>query len=161
MIDVRTAREADTPAMANLLNEIIAIGGTTARTSPVSAETLRNEMKASGAKSVWLVATSPEQGVVGFQLIAQSEALPPDAAEISTFVAQGRTGLGIGSALFSATTAAARRLGYAWINANIRADNQSGLTYYDSRGFRDYGQIEGYRLGDGQIVDKILKRFDL
>jgi hypothetical protein len=52
-------------------------------------------------------------------------------------------------------------LGYAWINANIRADNEGGLIYYQSRGFRDYDRWEGYQLPSGLVVDKVLKRFDL
>ena len=48
-----------------------------------------------------------------------------------------------------------------WINAEIRADNAGGLIYYQSRGFEDYGRIEGRRLADGTVVDKVLKRFDL
>jgi ribosomal protein S18 acetylase RimI-like enzyme len=87
--------------------------------------------------------------------------LPPQAANIATFVQIGQTGLGIGSALFDATRKAAKELGYVWINANIRADNEGGLIYYQSRGFQDYGIIEGYRMGNGQLVDKRLKRFDL
>ena len=87
--------------------------------------------------------------------------MPPQAANIATFVQIGQTGLGIGSALFDATRKAAKELGYVWINANIRADNEGGLIYYQSRGFQDYGIIEGYRMGNGQLVDKRLKRFDL
>ena len=51
--------------------------------------------------------------------------------------------------------------GYVWINAEIRADNTGGLIYYQSRGFEDYGRIKDYRLDDGMVVDKVLKRYDL
>ena len=85
----------------------------------------------------------------------------PDVAQIATFAKVGRTGLGVGSALFRATAEACRAAGYAWINAEIRADNASGLTYYQSRGFEDYGRIADYRMANGQRVDKVLKRYDL
>jgi ribosomal protein S18 acetylase RimI-like enzyme len=98
---------------------------------------------------------------MGFQWIEPARYLPPEAAEIATFARMGHTGLGIGSKLFEATQSAAKALGYAWINANIRADNGGGLIYYQSRGFEDYGRIEGYEMGDGTRVDKVLKRFDL
>jgi ribosomal protein S18 acetylase RimI-like enzyme len=52
-------------------------------------------------------------------------------------------------------------LGYVWINANIRADNEGGLIYYQSRGFRDYGRREGVALASGLVVDKVLKRYDI
>ena len=112
-------------------------------------------------KSAWQVALDDTERVVGFQWIEPHADLPSEAANIATFVQMGRTGLGIGSKLFEATRTAAKALGYTWINANIRADNDGGLIYYQSRGFQDYGAIEGYRLSDGQIVDKRLKRFDL
>ena len=130
---------------------------------PIRLDTadMQDLMDHNPARSAWHVALDDTEKVVGFQWIEPSANLPPEAAEISTFVQIGRTGLGIGSALFAATRVAAKGLGYAWINANIRADNESGLTYYQSRGFEDYGRIEGLRLADGTIVDKILKRFDL
>ncbi len=88
-----------------------------------------------------------EAGIVmGFQWIAPHDGLPPEAVDIATFARVGRTQIGIGSALFRATEAAARQMGYRWINANIRADNEGGLIYYQSRGFETYGRIDGYRM---------------
>jgi len=159
MIHVRRAGRLDSREMAEILNEIIAAGGTTALTVPVAASDLAEWMRHD--RSVWHVAETDDGRVVGFQWIEPSDELPPEAAEIATFARIGQTGLGIGSALFRATEAAARDLGYAWIRANIRADNTSGLAYYQSRGFEDYGRFTGYRMGNGQIVDKILKRFEL
>lgn len=96
--------------------------------------------------------------VVEIQEIEPAGYLPPEAAEIASFV---RIGLGIGSALFTVTEAAARRLGYAWINANIRADNEGGLMCYQCLGFRDHDGWTSYRLESGEAVDKVLKRSDL
>ena len=45
--------------------------------------------------------------------------------------------------------------------ATIRADNHGGLTYYQSRGFRDWHYDEGVSLASGQVVDKISKRYDV
>jgi len=146
MITVRPPIALDTADMARLLNERADIA------------TLMAEEP---DKSAWHVALDTTERVVGFQWITCSDDLPPQAADISTFVQVGRTGLGIASSLFDATKRAAKELGYSWINANIRADNEGGLIYYQSRGFVDYGVIEGYKLADGQIVDKRLKRFDL
>ena len=146
-------------AMAEILNAIIARSGTTALAAPVDAKDIADWM--AYARSAWHVAEDDKGLVLGFQWIAPAEYLPPQAAEIATFSRIGHTGLGIGSALFRATERAARDLGYAWINANIRADNTGGLTYYQSRGFEDYGRIEGYRMANGQVVDKVLKRYDL
>lgn len=147
--------------MARLLNEIIAQGGTTALVRPATGQDLIEWMAADPDRAAWHVAVDDAEQVLGFQWIEPGASLPPEAATIATFVQMGQTGLGIGSALFDATRQAAKKLGYVWINANIRADNEGGLIYYQSRGFQDYGVLEGVELSDGQIVDKRLKRFDL
>lgn len=162
MINVRKAHTLDAREMTAILNEIIQIGGTTAYTDPVNETYLKDRILAAPEVSAWHVAETDAGEIVGFQWITQgAEYLPREAAEIATFAKPGRQGLGIGSKLMEATKQAAKALGYSWINANIRADNESGLTYYQSRGFEDYGKIEGFRLADGRAVDKILKRFDL
>ena len=162
MINVRPAIALDAPSMARLLNPIIEDGSTTAITTKVTGDILVSWMSDKYDRDAWHVAVNDSEEVVGFQWIAQGgDYLPPEAAEIATFVQIGQTGLGIGSKLFDATKQAAKDLGYAWINANIRADNEGGLIYYQSRGFQDYGRIEGYEMANGQKVDKILKRYDL
>lgn len=157
-LHVRRAHPLDQAQMARLLNEIIATGGTTAMTEPVTAEDIAGWTGA--ARAAWHVAEI-EAEIVGFQWIEPLDDARPEVANIATFVKSGRTGSGIGGALFAATAKAARKLGYAWINANIRADNEQGLTYYQSRGFRDWRRVEGVQLADGMVVDKIWKRFDL
>lgn len=161
MINVRQAITLDAPSMAQLLNTIISEGGTTALTNPVSANDIADRMAANDGRTAWHVAVDRDEAVTGFQWIAPADYLPPQAAEIATFVQVGQTGLGIGSKLFEATKAAAKSLGYGWINANIRADNEGGLIYYQSRGFVDYGRLENYEMENGQTVDKVLKRYDL
>jgi len=161
MITVRRATPLDAPPMADLLNEIVTEGGTTARTRPVATRDMAQMMASAPDRSVWHLALNDAGALRGFQYIEPSPHLPPEACDIATFVQIGRTGLGIGSALFSATAKAAKALGYVWISANIRADNEGGLIYYQSRGFRDYARIEGALLASGQRVDKILKRYEI
>jgi len=147
--------------MATLLNEVIAAGGTTALTTPVAGRDIITWMQRDPSRSAWHVAEETNGEVVGFQWIEPADYLPDDAAEIATFAKIGKTGLGIGSQLFTATKTAALRLGYSWINANIRADNVGGLAYYQSRGFETYSRKTGVRVAPDQVVDKILKRYDL
>lgn len=161
MLTVRPPIALDAPEMADLLNQIIAAGGTTAMTRPVNGQDLIDWQNEGGANAAWHVALDAREKVVGLQWIGPNKELPPDACDIATFVQIGQTGLGIGSALFAKTATAARDLGYNWINANIRADNTGGLIYYQSRGFEDYSVIKGHTLGNGQQVDKRLKRFTL
>lgn len=159
MIHVRRAGALDAAPMAELLNEIIAEGGTTAMTEPVDRADFLGRFQT--PQSIWIVAEDDAGALLGFQWVTPLESEPGLVAEIATFARVGRTGLGIGSALFAATREACLAEGYDWIRANIRADNTGGLIYYQSRGFEDYGRIDGYRMGNGQVVDKVLKRYAL
>ncbi len=161
MIRVVKASSLHTGEMAELLNELIAEGSTTAISEPVTGQSIEERINRNRDSSVWHVAEDETGQVVGYQWIEPADYLPPDAAEIATFARIGMSGLGIGSALFEATKRAARGIGYVWINANIRADNAGGLAYYQSRGFEDYGRKEGVRMSDGRVFDKVLKRYDL
>ncbi|WP_113912348.1 GNAT family N-acetyltransferase [Roseovarius dicentrarchi] len=161
MITVRRATPLDAPPLAELLNEIVAAGGTTAHTRPISTGDMAQMMRTAPDRSAWHVALNRGGALRGFQYIEPSPTLPPEACDIATFVQIGQTGLGIGSALFTATAMAARALGYVWISANIRADNEGGLIYYQSRGFRDYARQADVPLANGQRVDKILMRYDI
>lgn len=162
-ISVRRAGALDARPMAELLNEVIKQGGTTAMTSPLTGDDLRGWMGT--PKAIWHVAefgAEDESGaLLGFQWVEPHPQHGESVAQIASFARVGRTGLGTGSALFEATRAACALAGYLWINAEIRADNEGGLIYYQSRGFETYGHIRGYRLADGSTVDKVLKRYDL
>ncbi len=160
MIHIQPAGQLHVAGMAEILNEIIDQGGTTALVTHVTSGDIADWM-AGGERSAWHVAEDSNGRVMGFQWIETAGYLPQEAAEMATFARIGNTGLGIGSALFNATKVAARELGYTWINANIRADNTSGLAYYQSRGFEDYGTKDAVTLANGEVVSKILKRFDL
>ncbi|UYV37289.1 GNAT family N-acetyltransferase [Rhodobacteraceae bacterium D3-12] len=161
MIHIRRAGPIDSSAMADLLNAIIARGGTTAITDPVTARDLQGWMQTNATRSAWHLAEDSGGTLLGFQFIGPHDNLPPEACDVATFVRVGQTGLGIGSRLFTATQSAARALGYAWINATIRADNSGGLAYYQSRGFENWTRDDNVALGNGLIVSKISKRYDL
>jgi len=161
MIRVRRPIALDAPDMARLLNEIIEQGGTTALTRPVTGQDITDWMATQADRSAWNVALGDKESIVGFQWIAPNPKLPAEACDIASFVQVGRTGLGIGSALFLATAKAAKAVGYVWINATIRADNAGGRTYYQSRGFRDWRFDEDVPLDNGLIVSRISKRYDL
>lgn len=160
-ITIRPATDADAPGMAELLNEVIEIGGTTAYTDRITSDYLIGRMAEAPGASAWHIALNDAGVCVGFQWITTAAYLPAEACEIATFAKAGQTGLGIGTKLFAATRAAASSLGYKWINANIRSDNESGLAYYTAKGFKDYDNQIGVQLSNGILVDKTLKRYDL
>lgn len=159
MIQIRKAGVLDTRDMAALLNEIIRIGGTTAFTQEVTGADIADWIAQDPGRSVWHLAEDEAGAVLGFQLIVPHPDLPPEACDVATFVKTGQTGLGVGSRLFERSKQAAQDMGYAWINATIRADNSGGLAYYQSRGFETYAHHSDQRLDNGQVVDKISKRY--
>jgi len=158
-VHVRAAGALDTREMADLLNAIIAKGGTTAMTDPVTADQLADWMR--GDRSAWSVAENDQGAILGFQYIEPHPDLPPDVCDIATFVQVGQTQTGIGSRLFDRSRSEAIRLGYIAIDAIIRADNAGGQAYYQSRGFETLRRINGTVLGNGIVVDRIWKRYDL
>lgn len=156
---IRKAGPLDARALAELLNEIIAVGGTTAYVHDKTADELSQRMRMTGA--AWLLAEDDTGRVMGFQWIEPHPDLPHDVVDIASFVRIGGTGLGVGSQLFQATCKAAKDIGYRAIDAIIRADNAGGLAYYQSRGFETLKVIKDAELDDGTRVDKIWKRYDL
>lgn len=163
-VTTRPAAPADAPAMCAILNAIIAIGGTTAYEDPFTPAS----MTANYIAAPLLISCTLAEldGVpAGFQALWHPDPthgdLGPGWGFIATFVRPGLTGQGIGRALFTATQSAARAAGIATIDATIRADNASGLTFYGAMGFRDYDVIRAVPLKDGTPVDRIRKRYDL
>ena len=161
MIHVRRAGLMDTGPMADLLNDVIAKGGTTATTDAVTRDTLSEWIRHYSGRNAWFLAEDSDGTVLGFQWIEPKDALPIEACDIATFTRIGRVRLGCGSALFERTRKAAREMKYALINATIRADNEGGLAYYQSRGFETYQIVRDVPLAGGQRVDSVKKRFDL
>lgn len=159
-ITIRPVQTSDIVQMTELLNEIIAIGGTTAYLTARSEADIASWVARGGTKASWHVAD--ENGVVlGFQWAEPHDQLPVDAASVATFVRVGTVGKGVGTLLFGATIAKARALGFVWLNASIRSDNTSGLTYYTKMGFTDWKVEPDAALSDGQVTGKHHKRFDL
>ena len=158
---IRSVIPADTTAMADLLNEIIDIGGTTALEDHVDAHTLQVWFLDPMRAHCCHVAIDDKGKVAGFQALEKTEAYGQGIGEISTFARQTPVIKGVGTALFKATKAAARGAGLSAINAKIRADNTPGLAYYTKMGFQDHSVIHAVPLRNGTPVDRVLKRFPL
>ncbi len=161
MIAVRPMMREDVVDACRILNQIIAIGGTTAFEIPFS-EPLFAQSYLDGVDKICCHVVLDEQGeVAGFQWLGIHEALPDDCADIATFTRRDPVLKGAGRALFSETVKVATSLGFQSINATIRADNAPGLSYYDKMGFRDASVAYGVPLRDGSPVNRISKRFNL
>jgi N-acetylglutamate synthase-like GNAT family acetyltransferase len=157
---VRQATVTDATAMADLLNTIIRIGGTTAHETEMTEDHIAQYYITGPAVICCHVAVTDGR-LIGFQALDRNHALPAGWGDIGTFVAPDVQRSGAGLRLFAATCDAARAAGIATINATIRADNAPGLGYYARRGFVDYAADPDYRLSDGRRVGRISRRFDL
>ena len=158
---IRVVTEADTPALAKLLNEIIAIGGTSALEEALAPNWLADAMLTGPGVICCFVAEDGEGALAGFQSVTSSDYLPADVGDVGTFTRVGRVQRGTGSRLFEATKKAARGAGLSAINATIRADNEGGLAFYTRMGFVDHNVERAIPLRSGLIVDRIRKRFSL
>jgi L-amino acid N-acyltransferase YncA len=153
---VRQSLPADAPAMAEVLNAIIAIGGTTAHEHPKTAEQVCAAY-VDGPGVLASVVAEDQGRLIGWQSVGMWQGDP----HIGTFVQPGVQARGVGAALFAASCAALRAQGTPYIIALIRADNVPGLAYYARIGFRDIGGDPDFALSDGRRVGRIHRRFDL
>jgi GNAT superfamily N-acetyltransferase len=163
----RPVTEADAPAMAGLLNQIIETGGTTAHQSRFDAKRMLSHYIAPPLGICCFVALLDGE-VIGFQALERSDPdwqgegkLPNDWAVIATFVGEGHRGSGVGRGLFTLTLEAAQAADVVAIDATIRADNALGLAYYSRMGFADHALIKGVPLRDGTRIDRVQKVFTL
>jgi len=157
---VRPFVPADAPALTDILNAIISVGGTTAYQAAFTLQHLRTAHL--DGPTVLCCHTALSDGVpVGFQCLNRTDYLPDRWGDIATFTRRDHPVRGAGRALFGATMDRARALGLVTLNATIRADNVPGLAFYAALGFADYAICPAVPLADGTPVDRIRRRFDL
>ena len=161
-IVVRPTRREDAPALAELLNAVIARGGTTALEEAFTADGLAHAYLDGPNVICCFTAIDDATGTLeGFQTLGRYPSLPDDVGDIGTFARVDGTQRGVGTALFAATRNEARSRGLAGINATIRADNSGGLAFYTRMGFVDHHVDPAVPLKDGTPVDRISKRLSL
>jgi hypothetical protein len=160
-IVVREAIKSDGRALRVLLNEIIHIGGTTAIELPMLDSEFKDYFLCGPNFIHCYVATSKSTGILGFQSLTRHPKLADGWADIATFAKIKPKTPGVGTALFNRTILYARRVGLGIINATIRADNISGLSYYSKMGFVDYFVDSAVPLSNGTLVDRVSKKFEV
>jgi L-amino acid N-acyltransferase YncA len=153
---VRKALAEDAAGMAELLNHIIAIGGTTAHEQPTDAAKTRQHA-IDGPDVLSSVVAEEDGSVVGWQSVEQFQGEP----HIGTYVQPGLQAKGIGAELFALTLEVLRAQSVRHIIASIRFDNAPGLAYYARIGFRDIGHEPDFALEDGRRVGRVHRRFEL
>jgi len=119
--------------------------------SPVTAQGLADWMDGDSAYAAWHLIEDDSGRLLGFQHIGRTETLAADACEIATFLDPNPLPVGAAASLFDATAHSARLLRYAWISADVAAENAAARIYYQNRGFRLYSSVKA----------RVLMRFDL
>lgn len=157
---IRPAVAVDAEAMGVLLNEIIRIGGTTAITSELSADEIREWFISGAAVVSCFVAIDAGGEILGFQSLSRYGDLQEGWGDIATFASRSRQKSGVGGALFAHTRAAAAQYGFTTINASIRVDNTGGLAYYGKMGFVTYRVEDGDPRLQGRTFNRVHKRYD-
>lgn len=150
----------DVPVARAIMNDIIAMGGTTAYEQPFDDAGFAKEHLGSNMIACHVVVDA-QGDVAGFQWLGRFADTPADEAVISSFTRRDPPAKGAGRALFEVTKTAARAAGVTSIEAKIRADNVPGLGYYSAIGFVDNHVIPAVPLSDGTPVDRICKVFTL
>lgn len=85
----------------------------------------------------------------------------PEVGEISTFVAMGEQGKGIGRDLSQTTFREARRKGMIKLAAAIRADNTGAVAFYRALGFRFVESARNRVLANGESVAQVIAEMPL
>ena len=143
-MNLRQATPADAEALCEVINPIIAAGGTTAHRRPFDAERMRRHYIAP-PRHISCTLAEEDGTVLGFQALEWADPdwegegpLPEGWAIIATFVRPGLIQGGIGTRLFAVTRAIAREAGVVAIDATIRRENTGGLAFYGRMGFEDW-----------------------
>lgn len=151
---LRSAMARDAVVMADIQNQLIRIGGTTAHQAQKPALQVRRDY-IDGPDCLCCTVAEDRLRVMGWQAVGRHPALPTGWGDIGSYVRPGLQARGIGAALFGQTLRACRALGLLALNATIRADNAAGLAYYAWMGFVDYGHDPDFALQDGRVVGRI------
>lgn len=154
---IRKASPNDRGAITKILNEVIAIGGSTAYEEPMEPAFFDRFITPDDSRTFLYVA-EVDGAVVGFQWMNPDE---NGMGLIATFARAGTAQRGIGSALFKQTLQGCINASYTLLDATIRADNAGGLAYYSKMGFEDHSVTRAVPLNDGTLVDRVHKRMIL
>lgn len=155
-LTTRPMTSADVPSCVEIVNHIIALGGTTAYEQPFTKEDFDAQYCEEPPISIVVLSRSR---IVGFQALFE---VAPGLYSIGCFTDQQNPMKGAGRGMFKATLAAAKLRGGSAILAKITSDNTGGLAYYNRMGFVDFDvKPSDMTRPDGTVVDRIIKRLEL
>ena len=102
-LTLRPARHADIEGMRTLLNEIIRVGGTTAITSELSADEMREWFISGESDVACHVAADSDKTIIGLQSLSKYDTIPAASVGNAKFASRSRHKASVGSALLART----------------------------------------------------------
>jgi len=157
VVNLRPARPADAPTIAEIYNQGIEDREATLETERRSAEERLRWLTGRDSKHPVIVAEV--EGVVtgwGSLNVFNSRPAYDHVADFSVYVGRGYRGKGVGSALLRELLGIAHELGYHKLVLTAFPWNRGGLALYGKFGFRVVGTYREQGRLDGKWVDTIL-----
>jgi phosphinothricin acetyltransferase len=154
MATLRSAREADLPAVTAIYNDAVARTTATFDVDPKTLEDQRAWFQRHGPAHPVIVAEEDGR-VVGWASLSpwSDRCAYARTAEISVYLEESARGRGIGGALVDEILARGRAAGIRQVLARVVAGNEASLRVHQRRGFRDAGVLR--RVGEkfGRVLD--------
>ncbi len=156
IFDVRDMQKEDVPRCVEIINHIIAVGGSTAYEEPYSESDFEAHYFEEPPVSNVVLHNGT---LVGFQAAFD---VGDGFYSIGTFTDRTSSIRGAGRAVFKKTLADCNERGGEAILAKITSDNSGGLAFYSKMGFVDWKSIPNdHTRPNGTSVDRIVKRYNL
>lgn len=157
---IRPAVPDDAEQIVAVLNPIILAGRFTVFAEPFSVEAERAYIDRLPERGLFLVAVErANERIVGFQSMEPFAGFTrafDHVGTLGTYVAEERRRLGVATALFAATFAAARDKGFEKLFTYVRADNPGALAAYLAHGFGVVGTARRHAKLNGRYIDETL-----
>ncbi|NTU91683.1 MAG: N-acetyltransferase [Chlorobiaceae bacterium] len=147
----------DREEMARIFNHYVEHSFATYTETPVPADRFDAVMSFHDGWPAFTAWT--DDGVMaGFGLLRPYSFIPAfeHVAELSCFIRQGMTGMGIGTAILAELESAARQMGVASILATVSSLNDRSILFHRSCGFCESGRLTGVGRKRGVVFDVVL-----
>jgi phosphinothricin acetyltransferase len=147
---VRRARAADMPAVADIINLHIASGVAHFGDRPGSAQEWVTEWEGHQERYPWLVAELDGRiDGLAYAKPFNARAAYDWTAEVSIYLRHGLQGQGLGTMLYGRLIAILDAQGYRCLVAGITTPNDASVALHESFGFHHLGTLErvGYKHG--------------
>jgi L-amino acid N-acyltransferase YncA len=163
-VRVRRASVDDAPAVADVLNSVIAEGKYTLLDRAFSVQEERDFLAAMAGRNAALYVAEIDGQIVGIQSLDLFSDLADSVrhvATVGTWLRREFRGCGIGRLLAEESFRFARSHGYTKIMIQVLADNHPALRFYRSLGFQEIGVARQHVRLAGQLHDEVFLEMPL